>query len=95
MNTAIWSQTYDPFGNAVVSTLVAAIPIVVLLGLIAAGKVQAYLAAIAALVAAFLVATLAFGMPVAMATKASIFGIAHRPVSDRLDHPQRPSSSTG
>ncbi|VVB47880.1 L-lactate permease [Beijerinckiaceae bacterium RH AL1] len=76
MNTAIWSQTYDPFGNAVLSTLVAAIPIVVLLGLIAAGKVQAYIAAIAALIAAFLVATLAFGMPIGMATRASIFGIA-------------------
>ena len=75
-NAAIWSQTYDPLGNAALSTLVAAIPIVVLLGLIAAGKVQAYLAAIAALVAAILVATLVFDMPFAMAAKASGLGIA-------------------
>ncbi|MBE7220531.1 MAG: L-lactate permease, partial [Caulobacteraceae bacterium] len=71
----MWSQTYDPLGNAALSTLVAAIPIAVLLGLIAAGRVQAYLAAIAALLAAFLVATLVFGMPFPMAAKASVFGI--------------------
>ena len=74
-HAAIWSQTYDPLGHPVLSTMAAAIPIVVLLGLIAAGKVKAYLAAIAALVAAFLVATLIFGMPLGMAGRASVFGI--------------------
>ena len=30
----IWSQNYDPFGSAVIATCVAALPIVVLLGLL-------------------------------------------------------------
>ena len=71
----LWSQTYNPLGSAVLSTLVAAIPVVVLLGLIAAGKVQAYIAAIAALVAAFLVAVVIFGMPLDKAFAASVLGI--------------------
>ena len=71
----LWSQTYNPFGSPVLSTLVAAIPIVVLLGLIAAGKVQAYIAAILALIAAFLVATFVFHMPAGMAAKATGLGI--------------------
>ena len=71
----LWSQTYNPLGSPTLSTLVAAIPIVVLLGLIAAGKVQAYLAAILALIAAFLVVTLVFHMPAEMAAKATGLGI--------------------
>jgi lactate permease len=71
----VWSQGYNPLGSAVLSTLVAAIPIVVLLGLIAAGKVQAHIAAIVALIAAFLVVTLVFHMPAEMAAKATGLGI--------------------
>ena len=71
----VWSQTYNPLGSAILSTLVAAIPIVVLLGLIAAGKVQAHIAATLALVAALLVVILVFHMPTGMALKATIFGI--------------------
>lgn len=71
----VWTQAYDPFGSAVLSTLVAAIPIVVLLGLIAAGRVPAHIAAILALVAAILVATLAFHMPAGMALRATAYGI--------------------
>ena len=58
----LWQQTYNPLGSAVLSTLVAAIPIVVLLGLIAAGKIQAHIAAILALVAAIIVVEVIFGM---------------------------------
>ncbi len=72
----LWQQTYNPLGSALLSTLVAAIPIVVLLGLIAAGKIQAHIAAILALVAAFAVVVLVFGMPVDKAAKATVFGIA-------------------
>ncbi len=72
----LWQQTYNPLGSAVLSTLVAAVPIVVLLGLIAAGKIQAHIAAILALVAAFIVVVLVFGMPVDKAAKATVLGIA-------------------
>jgi lactate permease len=71
----VWSQTYNPLGSAVLSTLVAAIPIVVLLGLIAAGKVQAHIAATLALISALLVVTLIFNMPAEMALKATGLGI--------------------
>lgn len=33
----IWQQTYDPFGSRWLSTLVAALPVVILLGLVAGG----------------------------------------------------------
>ena len=45
----MWNQVYDPLANELLSTLVAAIPVVVLLVLIASGKVKAHIAAIIAL----------------------------------------------
>ncbi len=39
----MWNQVYDPFGSAVFSTLVAALPIFCLLGLIAFAKMQAHM----------------------------------------------------
>ena len=48
----MWNQVYNPFNNSAVSTLVAAIPVVVLLVLIATNKVKAHIAAIIALVLA-------------------------------------------
>ncbi len=71
----VWQQTYNPLGSAILSTLVAAIPIVVLLGLIAAGKIQAHIAAVLALAAAFAVVVIVFGMPVDKAAKATGLGI--------------------
>ena len=71
----LWQQTYDPLGSAVLSTLTAAIPILVLLGLIAAGKIQAHIAAVLALTAAFLVVVFVFGMPVDKAAKATALGL--------------------
>jgi lactate permease len=70
----MWDQVYNPFGNAVVSTLVAAIPIVTLLVLIASGKVKAHIAAVIALIVGILVAIFGFTMPTGLAIRASVFG---------------------
>jgi lactate permease len=70
----MWSQGYDPFGSMVISTAVAAIPVVVLLGAIGILEIRAHIAALFGLVAAFAVAVFAFGMPARMATMAAIYG---------------------
>ena len=46
----MWDQVYNPFHNAALSTIAAAIPVVTLLVLIATGKVKVHFAAIIALV---------------------------------------------
>lgn len=71
----MWNQVYNPFGNSVVSTIVAAIPVVVLLVLIATNKVKAHVAAIIALVLANLVTIYAFTMPANMSVRASLLGV--------------------
>src|SRR5258708_39711597 len=48
--TAMWNQVYNALGNAALSTVAAAIPVVTVLVLIAAGKVKAHIAAVVALV---------------------------------------------
>jgi lactate permease len=71
----MWNQVYNPFDNAALSTIAAAIPVVTLLVLIASGKVKAHIAAIIALVLANLVAVFLFTMPANMAVRASLLGI--------------------
>src|SRR5437660_2196136 len=56
----VWTQNYDPCYSPVLSTLVAALPIVLLLGLLASGRVAAPAAALVGLVAALLAAIFAF-----------------------------------
>lgn len=51
-----FTQTYDPLGSPVLSTLVAALPILLLLGLLASGRISAHTAALAGLASALLVA---------------------------------------
>jgi lactate permease len=55
-----FTQNYDPFGSPLLSTLLAALPIVLLLGLLATGRVPAHLAALAGLVTAILAAVFGF-----------------------------------
>jgi lactate permease len=71
----MWNQVYNPFDNAALSTIAAAIPVVTLLVLIASGKVKAHIAAIIALVLANLVAIFLFTMPANMAVRASLLGV--------------------
>jgi lactate permease len=51
-----WTQIYDPLGNSWLSTLVAAVPTLLLLGLLASGRASAQVAALAGLTAALLTA---------------------------------------
>jgi lactate permease len=55
-----WTQNYDPFGSALLSPLAAAIPVALLLALLASGRVSAPAAALAGLAAAFVVAVFGF-----------------------------------
>ena len=56
----IWTQNYDPIGNSWLSTAVAALPIVLLLALLATGRVSAPRAALAGLLSALLLAIFVF-----------------------------------
>jgi lactate permease len=72
----MWNQVYDPLNQQALSTLLAAIPVVTLLVLLASGKVKAHLAALIALAAAILVAIVVFTMPPGHAIRATLLGIA-------------------
>jgi lactate permease len=71
----MWNQVYNPFNNATLSTIAAAIPVVTLLVLIASGKVKAHIAAIIALIAANLIAIYVFTMPGGMSFRATLLGV--------------------
>jgi lactate permease len=81
----MYYQSYDPMGNAFLSTLVAAVPIGVLLYFIALHPhrdaqgmkhlgISAPYAAVYGVLAAFLVSCIAFGMPLASAVSAFALG---------------------
>src|ERR1700690_1685873 len=70
----MWNQVYNPFNNATLSTLAAALPVVTLLVLIASNKVKAHIAAVIALIVANLVVIVVFGMPADMSLRATVLG---------------------
>ncbi|MFN0076391.1 MAG: L-lactate permease [Prosthecobacter sp.] len=69
-----WSQNYDPLGSLILSSLVAAVPVVVLLGLLAFWHVRAQLAAGAGLIVALVIAIFVYHMPATMAGMAAVNG---------------------
>ena len=69
-----WTQTYDPLGSAALSSLVAALPVVTLLGLLAFWHVRAQVAAGAGLLVAGAVAVGVYGMPVPLVGMAAGYG---------------------
>jgi len=71
-----WTQVYDPFGHWWLSTLVASLPIIVLLGLLAGLKVKPHWCAIAGASTAVAVAIVFFRMPPALAAVSFGYGVA-------------------
>lgn len=72
-----WTQNYDPLGNALLSTLVAALPVVVLLGAIAWLHIRIHFAALLGLVVALAVAIGAYHMPVKAAAATTLYGAGY------------------
>src|SRR3546814_17024933 len=71
-----WNQVYDPLGGMFWSTLLAALPIIVLLGGIGIFHMKAHVAALLGLIVALVVAVIGFGMPAPMAGAAAVYGAA-------------------
>ena len=71
-----WTQVYDPFGHWWLSTLVAALPILVLFGLLAGLKVKPHWCAIAGALTAAAVAVVFFNMPPILAAMSFGYGVA-------------------
>jgi lactate permease len=71
-----WTQVYDPLGHWWLSTLVAALPIIVLFGLLAGLRVKPHWCAISGALTAIVVAILVFKMPLALAAMSFGYGVA-------------------
>jgi len=71
-----WTQVYDPLHSWILSTLVAALPILVLFGMLAGLRVKPHWCAIGGAATAVLVAVGIFGMPVQLAGMSFLYGVA-------------------
>jgi lactate permease len=71
-----WLQNYDPVNNPLLSTLIAAVPVVILLGSIAVLKIRIHFSALLGLAFALAIAVWIYRMPVASAIAAGVFGAA-------------------
>ena len=72
-----WSQVYDPLSNSLLSTALAALPIVVLLGSLGVFRVRALYAALMGLTTSIVVAVAIFRMPPAMTVASAVYGAAY------------------
>ena len=71
----MWTQQYDPMGYWPLSTLLAALPVLILLGLLASGRVAAWQAALCGLLTAAGMAAGPFGMPIDLVVASAGVGI--------------------
>ena len=69
-----WNQAYNPAGHWLLSTILAAIPVIVLLGTLAFLRVKAHRAALYGLASALLIAITVFGMPAPKSFVVAVFG---------------------
>src|SRR2546421_5147710 len=77
MSTQPWVQGYDPLHHRLFSTLLAALPVVILLSSIALLKIRIHFAALFGLLVALGVAIFAYGMPVGAAGATTLYGAAY------------------
>ena len=70
-----WQQIYDPFDNPVLSTAVAALPVLTLFFVLVALKRRVWVAALSGLLVAVLLALFVFGMPAALVATAAGHGV--------------------
>lgn len=73
---AVWLQNYDPLHSAWLSTLLAALPVVVLLGSLGVLRVRVHFAALLGLGVALGIALQAYGMPAKAAVASTVYGAA-------------------
>ena len=72
-----WQQVYDPTGHWQLSTILAALPIIVLLGAMAILRLKAHIAAVAGLFTALLIAMAIYHMPARLAFTAASYGAGY------------------
>jgi lactate permease len=70
-----WHQQYDPFHNVLLSTLVAAVPVVLLLTSIAILRIRIHFSALLGLGCALAVALWAYRMPAGLAGASAVYGV--------------------
>ena len=70
----MWSQVYDPLHSIALSALLAAVPVVVLLGALGIFHLKAHIAALLGLAASLLISVFEFGMPVQMSMISAVYG---------------------
>ena len=71
-----WTQIYDPAGGALLSALLAGIPLFALFYMLAVRRAKGHYAAATAVILSFLLAVLVWGMPVGTAFSSLIYGAA-------------------
>jgi lactate permease len=75
--TVTWTQGYDPLGHWWLSTLVAALPVVVLLGALAVLRIKAHWAALLGLASSLVIAVGVFKMPAGMGARTAVYGACY------------------
>ena len=76
-HTTPWVQGYDPTGMWWLSTLFAAMPVVVLLGAMAIFHLKAHVAAVVGLLTALTMAIVVYHMPVRLALTTTVYGAGY------------------